>query len=157
MNSLTQRKITRLSAGCVLALAAAVLQAQPASAAKTARVKGLVTVSEGNVVRTARDGAPVANGSRIVTSSNASARISLDNACEIALSANQSVIVDYDKSCDALIASIQSMESRGMAFVLPREAAGGILLLLGGATLAGGSPTATSPGGGGPIPSITPE
>lgn len=133
---------------------------QNGSVGRTAEVQGLVTVSEGNIVRTARNGAVVLDGSRVVTSSNGTVRIRLDNGCELVLTHNQSVIIDYTQDCPALIAMIQTLDGPSFAFLPARDVTNGLLFLMTAAWIWDGSPQGapgTGPGDGGQLPDITPE
>ena len=91
------------------ALSAAI--AQPAAPVQplgsAVEVKGLVTISQGNVVANAAPGSPLFNGARVMTTSTGSATLRLAGGCVVSLAANQMVVVNEGVDCRALVASVQ--------------------------------------------------
>lgn len=102
-------------------------------------VQGLVTVSSGDQLANAADGAPVLEGSRIITTNGGGVTIVFERGCRVTLRANQSLTVHDGDDCAAIIASVQSLGSSVVPTVVAAGSstgtglavAGGALLLIG--------------------------
>ncbi len=81
-------------------------QNQPKVVGKLSDVQGLVTVSSGNQLINATQGAALVVGNRIITTSSGGATLDFDNGCNITLKANESITVRDTTDCKALLASV---------------------------------------------------
>jgi hypothetical protein len=117
-------------------LAALGQQSQPKVVGKLKDVKGLVTVTTGDMLATAVSGAPLIADTRIVATSSGEVILNFDIGCDIKLEANQSIRVRDGLNCAALLASVESV---GGPFVVAAGAGGvgipGYLLAAGGALI----------------------
>src|SRR5512133_2307560 len=75
---------------------------------KATRVEGIVTMTDGVRGGTLLVNSPITDGARVVTSSNGSATLRIDNGCDITLKPNQAVTV-RQQPCEVLLLGIQSV------------------------------------------------
>jgi hypothetical protein len=104
---------------CSLAFAGAMAQSGPPSVGAVQNVNGLVTISKGNTMSNGVDGAPLTNGTQLVTGAESSVLVRLTNGCVFTVPANSSVVINNQIPCADLIASIQPVGG-------PVVAAGGV-------------------------------
>ena len=88
--------IALLAAGTAVSVWA---QQAPKVVGKFANVTGLVTVSTGDALANAANGASFAVGSRVVATASGGATLKFDNGCELTIKANESVTVDENNQC----------------------------------------------------------
>ena len=100
MNSFTKFS-SALTLSCVcMGLACA---AEPAGVAKVTEANGKVLVNQGNGLLSAKTGAELVDGDRVVTLDKANARIMFSDGCEVFLEQNKILVIDMKLGCKAAV------------------------------------------------------
>lgn len=122
----------------VAALAAfAVAPAFSQALGTVTNVQGVATVTSGNGVTTLAKGAPVQNGSRIITTSSSTVSLSLNSGCTVTVPPGHGVTVLSTMTCPQLQAAVQPVvpatavmgQSGGFAGMDPAVAIWGVGVL----------------------------
>jgi hypothetical protein len=118
-----------------LSFSVAALAQQP-TLGHLGNVDGLVTVSDGDTIRTVTSNNPITNGMRILTGSNGKVMLQMNNGCTVEVRPNQSVTVLQGMTCDQLKVAVNDIPGPVLA-----GGGGGPLITVGGRTftLVGGS------------------
>ncbi|MEJ6021326.1 hypothetical protein [Ramlibacter sp. PS4R-6] len=83
------------------------LAQSPAALGKVAEVEGVVTVSDGATLTTAKPGTVIQSGDRFLTASSGAARLTFENGCVVSLKPNETLTVSSNMTCQELLAAVQ--------------------------------------------------
>ena len=79
----------------------------PEAVGLVTRAEGLVTVSQNNTLGNAFKDEIILQNARVMTTTNGSTTIRLNNGCIVDLKPNQAITIDYRRECKVILASIQ--------------------------------------------------
>jgi hypothetical protein len=100
-------KIKNLLLAITACTAAAAWAQAPASIGSVTSVNGVATVTTGTSGAPVAVGAPIVNGSRVITTSTGTVTVRLNNGCVLTVPPGNAVTIQTDLSCQQLTANIR--------------------------------------------------
>lgn len=104
-----------------------------------ADVQGLATITTGSGGAAAAPGAPIAHGSRIMTTANGRVTLRLQGGCTVAVPPGHALTVLSTMSCEQLAAAVTPVATQAAATQVMGQAAGGNATLVNGVIVGTGA------------------